>query len=117
MSMTGPSNQGADGGDPSVGAGATGYASMVGECDLPSFMVSLPGGVLMAVSPSLVSVLDRAEGELVGRPILVAMSEGPTGILDLLAAGSVDGVESTEDLSPSGRNEGARSGADVRLPS
>jgi DNA-binding CsgD family transcriptional regulator len=93
MSMTETSAEGADGQSPSVGSGAAGLASMVRECDLPSFMLSLPGGVIGAVSPLLVALLDRAAGDLVGRPIWAVMSEGPTGILDLLAAGSVDGVE------------------------
>ncbi len=93
MSMSRSPDAGAGRGDTSASAGAARFASIVRDSPLPSFMLSLPDGDILAVSPGLAALLDRAEGDVVGRPIWAVMSEGPTGILDLLAAGSVDGAE------------------------
>lgn len=91
--MTGSPDAGADRAGNSARVGADRFASIVRDSPLPSFMVSLPNGDILAVSSGVTALLDRTEGDLVGRPIWDVMSEGPTGILDLLAAGSVDGAE------------------------
>ncbi len=72
-------------------------------------MLSLPRGEILAVSPGLAAFLDRTESYLIGRPIWAVMDEGPTGILDLLASGSVEGAELNRTfLRPDGTKMPAR---------
>lgn len=67
--------------------------SVVRDSPLPCFMLELPEGILLAVSPGFAALYGSDMRALLGRPVWDLLGEGPSGILDLLDAGSVEGAE------------------------
>ena len=78
---------------PRVGLSVGDSAAVVRESPLPCFMVGVPNGAMLSTSPGLAALLGSTVGDLAGRPVWDILVEGPTGILDLLATGAVEGVE------------------------
>jgi DNA-binding CsgD family transcriptional regulator len=77
----------------------------VATCPLPSLLLALPSERILAASPVADGILCPDGGSAVGRSLEEFTADEPTGALELLLEGRLDGYEARRTIQRSGRPE------------